>query len=130
VPDEAGEQSHVDETDLGETELEDYGEPRDSFSNGDVADFVPFAMRGALPSAGRGVKQQADDYYVLESPPQTESSSIRAATVNGGGRTQEPVPYRSPFLDDIDDDEANDFEPVEDLPLLPKLDFKPIILRE
>lgn len=128
--DEAGVQSRIDEMELEEIELEDYREPRDSTSNEDIADFAPFAMRGALPSVGRGVRQQADDYYVLGSPPQTESSSIRTATVNGDGRTQELVPCRSPFLEDIDDDEANDFEPVGELPSLPKLDFKPIILRE
>src|SRR5271156_5673426 len=102
--DEARAQSRIDETDLEETELEDHREPRDSTSNEDIADFAPFAMRGALPSIGRGVRQQADDYYVLGSPPQTESSSIHAATVNGDGRTQELVPCRSPFLEDIDDD--------------------------
>ena len=128
--DEARRQSRIIETDLEETELEDHRAPRDSTSNGDIADFAPVAMRGALPSVGRGVRQQADDYYALRSPPQADYSSIRAATVNGNGRPQELVPCRSPFLEGIDDDEANDFEPVGELPSLPKLDFKPIILRK
>jgi hypothetical protein len=127
---EGRKQSRIDETDLEETELEDHRESQDSTSNGDIASFAPFAMRGALPSVGRCVRQQADDYYGVGSPPQTESSSIRTATVNGDGRTHELVPCRSPFLEDMDDDEANDFEPVGELPSLPKLDFKPIILRE
>jgi hypothetical protein len=59
--DEARVQSHIGEMELEETELEDHTEPRDSISNGDIADFAPFAMRGALPSVGRGVRQQLDD---------------------------------------------------------------------
>lgn len=134
--DQAKEQSRSDETDVEGTELEYQKEPRDSISNGDIADSnsngdtAGFAMRGALPSVGRDISQQVDDYYARGSPPQTESSSIRAATVQRDGRTQGLLPCRSPFLDDIDNDQLDDFEPVEDLPSLPKLDFKPMILRE
>jgi hypothetical protein len=127
--DNARSYTHIGETDAEETEPEDHSEPQDASANGDIADFVPLTMSGALPSVGLYKRQQADDFYRLGPPAQTESFSMHAATVIGDGQNQEPIPCRPLFFDDIDDDEANDFEPVGDLPSLPKLDFKPIILR-
>ena len=130
--DQAGEQSRGDETDSEETELEDHGESRNSVSNADVdiAVFTPVAAHEAPPIVEGRVKQQAEDYYAPASPPRTESSSLRAVSVNTPGETRELVPCRSQFFENPNDDDANNFEAVGDLPSLPKLNFKPIILRE
>ena len=128
--DEAGEQSRIDEADSEDIELQDQREPRYPLRDGDIADVAPFTMRGALPSVEHSVRQQAEEYYSLGPEMQADLSFIRPVTIDADGQTQGPAACRSFFPKEFDDDKANDFEPVGELPSLPKLNFKPIILRE
>ena len=75
-------------------------------------------------------RRQVDEFYAGGPPPSTESQSNRLI-VNGHGNSIEALdPHHPQYARDVADHKTNDFEPVEDLPSLPRLDFKPIILRK
>lgn len=73
-------------------------------------------------------RQQADDYYTMGGSYGSGALPAQAATWEEFSPELDssscPLPYRGDF-----DGDETDFEPVDDLPSLPKLDFKPFILR-
>lgn len=107
-----------DDADSEKAELEGHRQSQESTPGRRIRNHMPLTVN-------RFLNLDAQSFS-----PQTESSSTRKATVNGDARAEEPAPQRSIFKEAIDDNEANNFESVVDLPPLPKLDFKPLILRE
>lgn len=126
---ESGRSSLDDEADIGDDRFHGHQSRESSGLERNDAESVPFANQGAEQHIDAYSRQQADDFYHLESVTSHHGTNV-PFDEQPANLSRKPVACRYPILNAPEGQDPNDFEPIDDSSLLPPLDFKPFILRE